>query len=105
MEHLAQSEEVKESRKSYFAHIIPPYTHKICRWLKLWGVQIESERNLRQTSTRLVSTEVLCEAVPFSFPMKRGGEELRPAPLAYIPHLVSKVEELLDQNERSCAIY
>ena len=70
------------------------------RWLKMWGVHIKSERNLRNTSGQLVSTEVLYEAVPFSFPIKRGGEELRPAPLAYIPNLVAKVEELLHQNER-----
>ena len=53
---------------------------------------------MRNASQLLVSTEILCEAVPFSFPMKRGGEELRPAPLAYVSHIVTKVQELLEQN-------
>ncbi len=48
----------------------------------------------------MISTEILAEAAPFSFPLKNGGEEIKPAPMAYNPHLVAKVEELLEQNER-----
>ena len=75
------------------------------RWLKMWGVQIESERKLRITSKKLLSTEIYSEAVPFSFPMKSGGEEHRPAAFAYFPHLVAKAEELLQQNDRYSHIH
>ena len=36
----------------------------------------------------------------FSFPHPSGGEELSGAPLVYIPDLVQKVVDLLEENER-----
>ncbi len=42
------------------------------------------------------------EAVPFTFPIDggKGGEEVRQAPMAYVPDLVKKVVQLLDQNDK-----
>ena len=37
---------------------------------------------------------------PFSFPLPHGGEDLRPAPLVYVPDLVKQIFHLLDQNDR-----
>ena len=38
---------------------------------------------------------------PFLFSMpKRGGEEMFPAALCYVPYLGDKVFQLLEQNER-----
>ncbi len=59
-----------------------------------------SVRKLRSNSKDLISTEILAEAAPFSFPLKNGGKEIKPAPMAYNPHLVAKVEELLEQIKR-----
>ena len=36
----------------------------------------------------------------FSFTISSGGEEIKGAPLVFIPHLVDKVVQLLDGNER-----
>ena len=38
------------------------------------------------------------EAIPFTFPLKSGGEELRAAPMVYTPDLSTKISNLLDQN-------
>ena len=35
-----------------------------------------------------------------SFTISSGGEEIKGAPLVFIPHLVDKVVQLLDGNER-----
>jgi len=48
----------------------------------------------------LVTTEIVAEAAPFSFALKRGGEEIWLAPVAYISHIEVKVMELLDQRNR-----
>jgi hypothetical protein len=40
------------------------------------------------------------EMALFSFPSTSGGEELRGAALVYIPDLVLKVVELLEENQR-----
>ena len=40
------------------------------------------------------------EIALFSFPIPSGGEEIKGAPLVYIPQLVDKVVQLLEGNER-----
>jgi ribosomal protein S6E (S10) len=69
------------------------------RWLKLWNIQLESEAKERALANKLVGSNLKCEMVMFTFTVD-GGEEIRKAPMAYIPDLVSKVKELLDQNDR-----
>ena len=59
-----------------------------------------SERKMRKAAVEMVGTNLLSEAAPFSFCLKSGGEEIRAAPLVYIPDLCAKVLELLEQNER-----
>eukprot|EP00731_Ephydatia_muelleri_P024333 Em0016g604a len=41
------------------------------------------------------------EIAMFSFTISSGGEEIKGAPLVFIPHLVDKVVQLLDGNERT----
>jgi len=55
---------------------------------------------MRKAAVEMVGTNLLSEAAPFSFRLKSGGEEIRAAPLVYIPDLGAKVLELLEQNER-----
>ena len=39
------------------------------------------------------------EEAPFPFPTSRGVD-IRPAPLVYIPDLIGKVTQMLDQNDK-----
>ena len=68
------------------------------RCMKEWGIQIASERRMRQRVNDMRGeSNLLCsEACLFSFACKSGGEE-RTAPLVYIPHLTAKVVEFLDK--------
>ena len=50
--------------------------------------------------TQIVGDNLKGEIAPFSFLRPSGGEVIRGAPLVYIPHLVDKVAQLLDGNER-----
>jgi hypothetical protein len=54
---------------------------------------------MREEATTLVGDNLEAEAVPFTFPLKSWGEEVRAAPMAYVPNLVAKVFELLESNE------
>lgn len=38
--------------------------------------------------------------VTLSFPLKEGGEEVKPSPYVYVTSLWDKVESLLEQNDR-----
>ena len=69
---------------------------KFFRWLVEAGVHIASEKKQRLLSKELVTTDILAEATPFTFPLKRGGEEVRASAMAHIPSLLNKVLELLE---------
>lgn len=47
---------------------------------------------------QLSQLPVECESFPFSFNLKRGGQELQPTPLAYVDDLKSMVFHLLDEK-------
>ena len=58
-----------------------------------------SEQQLQKLSKEQIGTNLAGEAVPFAFQLQKGVD-LRPAPLVYVPDLVAKVLQLLDQNDR-----
>ena len=50
--------------------------------------------------TDLQNIQITAESIPFSFPTKRGGQEIRLAPLACVTDLTSVIFHLLDERER-----
>ena len=68
--------------------------------MKEWGIQVASEKKMRTRASELTDNPLNSEMALFSFPLHSGGEELRPAPIVYIPHLKNKVFELLEKNQR-----
>ena len=57
---------------------------------------IPSEQKLRELSEELLVTDLKSELAPFSFGLKYGGEDLRPAPLVYVGDLVAFTLHLLE---------
>ena len=55
---------------------------------------------MREISKQIVGDNLKGELAPFSFMLPSGGEEIKGAPLIYIPELVAKVVHLLKENER-----
>ena len=70
------------------------------RWLKSSGISMAGEERMREISKQIVSDNLKGELAPFSFMLPSGGEEIKGAPLIYIPELVAKVVHLLEENER-----
>ena len=70
-----------------------------CRWLTEWNVSVVSEPKLRKRSKEVITTNLKAEAVPFTFSLTSGGEEIRAAPLVFVPDLKAKIFQLLDKNE------
>ena len=48
----------------------------------------------------LQNIQIASEAIPFSFTSKRGGQEIRLAPLPCVTDLISVIFHLLDERER-----
>lgn len=53
---------------------------------------------MRVEADQLVGDNLESEMVPFAFSHKDGGEVIKAAPFAFVPHLWEKVKDLLDQN-------
>jgi hypothetical protein len=69
--------------------------------MKAWGAEIASEGRQRSLmKEQLENVAVKAETVPFTFEKKHGGQELRPAPIAYIDDLKALVFHLLDEHQR-----
>lgn len=70
------------------------------RWMREWKISFASENKERLLAKKLVGPNLDAEAVAFTFPVDGGGEEIQKAPMAFIPDLVAKVTQLLDQNDK-----
>ena len=73
--------------------------------MKSWGVAIAGEKKMRAVSNQVVGENLKAEAVPLSFRLKDGGEEIRPAPMAYIPNLWQKIEDMLNESDNNITEY
>eukprot|EP00731_Ephydatia_muelleri_P017660 Em0010g758a len=71
------------------------------RWLKASNISLACEERMRHASRRAVGENLKGELAPFSFSLPSGGEEFRGAPLVFIPDLILKVVELLEENDRA----
>ena len=60
-------------------------------------VSLAGEEMMRHICGQIVGDNLKGDMALFSFPLPSGGEELRGAPLVYIPDLVKKV---LEENQR-----
>ena len=76
-----------------------------CRWMKSWGIAIAGEKKMRAISAQVVGENLMAEAVPLTFHLKDGGEEILSAPMAYIPNLWKKVEDMLNESDNSITGY
>lgn len=76
--------------------VLNPHTILACRWLILWGISFAPEGKMRNEAKKLVGDNICAEMVQFSFTHKDGGEEIKPAAMAYIPNLWGKIYDLLE---------
>lgn len=68
--------------------------------MKVWNVSLGTEKKERIRARELIGPNLASESAAFTFSLDGGGEELRKAPMAYVPDLPGKVTQLLNQNDR-----
>ena len=67
--------------------------------MKAQGVKLASERSVRRLSQEMLGDNLAATEVPLSQPL-RFGVDLKVSPLVYVPDLVGKILQLLEQNDR-----
>lgn len=68
--------------------------------MRAWNISLGTEGKERSRARELIGPNLASELVGLTFSLDGGGEELRKAPMAYVPDLPAKVIQLLDQNDR-----
>ena len=63
------------------------------------GVKLASERSMTILSKEMIGENLAAEEVLLSQPLQ-FGVDLKLTPLVYVPNLVAKIIQLLDQNKR-----
>lgn len=61
---------------------------------------MNSEKKQRVRANSLIGDNIEAESIPLTFPLKKGGEEIRAAALCYVPQLLQKVVSLLEENDK-----
>lgn len=65
------------------------HTNNTHRWLGAWKVKLASEVKERSLAKELVGPNIDAESLPFTFLVdNHHHEEVRRAPVAYVPNLV-----------------
>jgi hypothetical protein len=67
--------------------------------MKSWNVSFDGEQKQRHLVKELLGPNLSSESVPFTFSVDHR-EEICRAPMAFVPDLVAKITQLLDQNDR-----
>ena len=97
----AKLREMRRYRVEQYAHYLyVGFTHYRIRWMKSWGVALSSEQRMRSVSSQLIGQNLEAETIPLAF-KRDSGNEIIPAPIAYIPDLWMKVEGFLNNCDES----
>ena len=70
------------------------------RWLKASGISIACEEQMRQIAREEVGDNLCGEIAPFTFTSSSGAIELKGAPHIYMPNIIQKITQLLEENAR-----
>lgn len=69
------------------------------RWLKSLNVDLgESEGKQRVLAKDIVGDNLVAELGAFTFKRDGGGEEIREVPFAYVPNLIRRASDLVEQH-------
>ena len=59
-----------------------------------------SEAKQRALAKDIIGDNIVAELGAFTFRREGGGEEIREVPFAYVPNLIRKVADLVEQYQR-----
>ena len=64
----------------------------------MFHISLASERKQRSLAKETVGDNIAAEMVPFTFPAEGRGAEVHAAPFVYVPNLIARVSDTLNQH-------
>ena len=68
-------------------------------WLKELNISVSSEAKQRKMAKSIVGDNIVAEKGAFSFPLDKGGEEIKEAPFAYCCNLIAAVSDTINKHK------
>ncbi len=59
-----------------------------------------SEQKQRSLAKGIVGDNMAAEMGAFTFKLKEGGEEIQEVPFVYVPNLIRKVTDLIEEHRK-----
>ena len=69
------------------------------RWLKELHISVASEARQRQMAKGIVGDNLVAEKGAFTFPLEKGGEEIKEVPFVYSRNLVATVSDTIEKHK------
>lgn len=64
----------------------------------MFHISLASERKQRALAKESIGDNITAELVPFSFPAEGRRVEIKEAPFVYVPNLIARVSDSLNQH-------
>jgi hypothetical protein len=84
---------------------MPNSTHKIInylvlRWLKSLHISVGSEVKQRKLAKEVLGDNMVAELGAFTCKREGGGELIREVPFAYVPNIIRRSTDLIEDHRR-----
>ena len=73
------------------------YVH---RWLKTLGISVGSELKQRSLAKEILGDNLVSEMGAFTFKRDGGGEEIKHKPFVYVPNLIKRASDMVEQHRQ-----
>jgi len=70
------------------------------RWLKTLNISVGSEVKQRSLAKELIGGNIVAELGAFTFKREGGGEEIQETPFVYVPNLIKRASDLVEQHRQ-----
>ena len=77
----------------------PTYTRHF-RWLKTLHISVGSEVKQRALAKDILGDNLVAEMGAFTFRRDGGGEDIKEAPFVYVPNLIKRAVDLIEEHKR-----
>ena len=68
--------------------------------MKSLNISVGSEVRQRKLAKEIIGDNVVAELGAFTFKREGGGEEIREVPFVYIPNIIRKATDLIEDHTR-----
>ena len=63
------------------------------------NISVASEAKQREMAKHIIGDNIVAEKGPFTFPLEKGGEEIKEVPFVYCRNLIASVCDTIEKHK------